>query len=205
MSRRIEFQHEWVSKTQGLIANIGCADDPLRISQLAPGRVINLDLNMWNVPDFIQCDAHHLPLKDNAVELALCGDILEHVPEPLQVLQEAKRISRRVVATIFEDYRLPSPGRHIEFAHKRQIESLQERGYSSTEEHLKSTGLCLGEFSESLLSHGSHIWWFSVEKIKEMVEALDMKVLYLQREPEVINEGRLFWNWLFAADKKEEV
>lgn len=202
MSRRIEFQHEWVKRTYGYIANLGCGEDPLQISKMAPGRVINLDLNAWNVPNFVQCDLHHLPLKDTAVELALCGDVLEHVVEPLEVLREAKRAALRIVATVFEDHRLPGPGRHVEFGQRSLVESVQGEGCATSEESLMRTGLCLGEFNEGLISHGPHIWWFTADILAEMIMALDMDVLYFGREPELINKGKLFWNYLFALERR---
>ncbi len=204
MSRRIQFQAQWVAITHGYIANFGCGEDPLQISQLAPDRVINLDLNMWKVPNFIQCDLHHVPLKDNSVETALLGDVLEHVIEPLEVLKEAKRISQRIVATVFEDHRLPSPGRHIEYGQKSLIDSIQEAGFSTSEESLKTMEpeRCLGEFSEGLLSHGPHIWWFTEEMLIEYIKELDMKVAHFTREPELINKGKLFWNYLFVLERE---
>lgn len=203
MSRRIQFQNEWVSQTTGLIANIGCGEDPLNISGQAPDRVINLDLNVWNVPNFIQCDAHHLPLKDDAVELALLGDVLEHVVEPLDILKEAKRISKRIVATVFEDFRLPSPGRHIEYGQQSLVDSVHEHGFESSEESLKTTGLCIREYNEGLLSHGPHIWWFTVEMLLDFIKQLDMNLVHFSREPELINKGRLFFNFLFVLEKVE--
>jgi len=201
LSRRIEFQHQWINSTFGYIANLGSGEDPIGVSQLAPGRVINLDLNVWNVPNFVQCDIHYLPLKDDSVEVALLGDVLEHVVEPLEVLKECKRIAQRIVATVFEDYRLPSPGRHIEYGQRSLIESVQGEGFATSEDSLMRTGLCLGEFDESLISHGPHIWWFTSEMLADMIRQLDMNVLYFAREPELINKGRLFWNYLFVLEK----
>lgn len=207
MSRRIEFQAHWVSQTAGRIANIGCAEDPLHISDMAPGRVINIDMNRWRLPNVIQCDAHHLPLKENAVELALLGDILEHVIEPLDVLKEAKRIAKRMVVTTFEDHRLPSPGRHVDFGQKSLKDSLEQFGFNSIEEQLLTTGVSAGTLPEAIMSHSPHIWWFTPKIIAELVQALDMNILYFGREPELVNISDhpcwLFWNYLLALEKKE--
>lgn len=42
-----------------------------------------------------QCNLQHIPLPDNAVDLVLCLEVLEHVGNPWQSLAELQRVTRR--------------------------------------------------------------------------------------------------------------
>ena len=42
--------------------------------------------------NFMQGDAHHLPFEDETFDLVYCRYLLEHVQEPLRVLQEMRRV-----------------------------------------------------------------------------------------------------------------
>lgn len=46
----------------------------------------------YKIPNFILCDAHHLPFKDNIFEKVFMYDLIEHVASPLKVLNEAFRV-----------------------------------------------------------------------------------------------------------------
>ena len=52
---------------------------------------IHLDLDDFPGVDLV-ADAHHLPLRDNSVNGVLCEVVLEHVPDPRQVIAEAFRV-----------------------------------------------------------------------------------------------------------------
>ena len=49
------------------------------------------------IPDFVQCDAQHLPFKDKAFTRSLLIDVLEHVDSPSQSLKELKRVTQKEV------------------------------------------------------------------------------------------------------------
>jgi len=59
-----------------------------------------VDLDLYNVPNFYQMDAHNLTFADKIFDVAVLGDILEHVKDPVQVLKEAKRVAKRLVITV---------------------------------------------------------------------------------------------------------
>ena len=48
----------------------------------------------------LRASADHLPLDDCVVSLALCMDIVEHVPDPAVLLREVRRVAPRVVLKI---------------------------------------------------------------------------------------------------------
>lgn len=64
--------------------------------------------NATRGPRFVQGDAHHLPLRDGAFDVVYARYVLEHVHDPLQVLQEMARVCRSggVVAVLENDISL---------------------------------------------------------------------------------------------------
>ncbi len=50
---------------------------------------------------FVLCDGSRLPFPDRSFDVALLANMLHHAPEPVRVLEEARRVSRRLV--ILED------------------------------------------------------------------------------------------------------
>ena len=73
------------------ILDIGSASGfTFRGTELEP-HVTFVDLDLYDMPNFLQMDAHHLTLPDQAYDVAILGDILEHVDDPVQVIREARR------------------------------------------------------------------------------------------------------------------
>lgn len=73
---------------QGVMVNIGAGD-----TKIHPN-MINLDLKAGPNVDII-ASADNIPLLDNSVDLVVCQEMLEHVPEPLDVLLEIHRVLRK--------------------------------------------------------------------------------------------------------------
>lgn len=82
------------------IVDIGCHD-----AEMFGDKATNVDLEVHDdVPNFIQADAHKLPFEDLEFDFAIMGELLEHVEDPLQVLNEAQRIAQIVVFTVPNEY-----------------------------------------------------------------------------------------------------
>lgn len=91
---------DWIRnrcKHAGTVLDIGCAESPL-----FPGwdNVTRIDLNEYDHPNFIKMDAHDLKFDDKSFDIAVLGEILEHVEDPVRVLQEASRVARQVIITV---------------------------------------------------------------------------------------------------------
>jgi len=95
----------------GKIADIGCSIggmfgeratnvDRCSIEQL---RNESKDPNLI-IPNFIHAEAEKLPFKDKEYDWAVLGDMLEHVDDPLVVLDEAQRIAKNVIITVPNEY-----------------------------------------------------------------------------------------------------
>ena len=62
--------------------------------------VIRVDLDEYDLPNFYRMDAHDLKFPDKFFDVAVLGEILEHVKDPVKVLSEAKRVAHRLVITV---------------------------------------------------------------------------------------------------------
>lgn len=89
------------------IVDIGC-----NIGELFGDKAVNVDRASFSdlrkesgnekleIPNFVQADAEDLPFEDFSFDLAYLGEILEHVDDPLVVLNEAQRVAHVIVFTV---------------------------------------------------------------------------------------------------------
>lgn len=84
--------------SEALVLDAGAGRGRFR-SEFAHTRYIGVDLAIgdakwdYSALDAI-CDLAHLPFGNNTFDVVICTQVLEHVPEPLQVLQEISRVLR---------------------------------------------------------------------------------------------------------------
>lgn len=103
--RQLDQLIEQVSPTPTRVLDVGCAEGTIarRVAQLTGATVTGFDLAdpsieaAWvNGPGpLVTGDAHHLPFEDNAFDLVLGLEVLEHVGDPHQVLAEMVRVAKR--------------------------------------------------------------------------------------------------------------
>jgi ubiquinone/menaquinone biosynthesis C-methylase UbiE len=119
-------RREWIlaqCKPNEKILNIGSGNGWIfKDSGLS---VIHVDIDKYNIPYFIQMDAHDLKFPDKSFDVAVLGELLEHVRDPVQVLKEAKRVAKKLVITT------PNEAEWISLY----------RPYQPIEERLAETGL----------------------------------------------------------------
>lgn len=84
---------------RGSCLDVGCGDMPYRPLLLSPpfqiSSYIGLDRRdnrVQNTPPDLFWDNDRIPLAAATVDCALCTEVLEHCPNPLQVLQEVQRV-----------------------------------------------------------------------------------------------------------------
>jgi SAM-dependent methyltransferase len=86
----------------GTLLDIGCGQSPYKPLLLSEGshisEYIGLDLEEnpthKNNPDLLW-DGSSIPLKDDSVDSILLTEVLEHVPEPIVLLKESKRVLKK--------------------------------------------------------------------------------------------------------------
>jgi SAM-dependent methyltransferase len=57
-------------------------------------------LNTKAIPNFIQCDALHLPFRENTFDEVYASHVLEHFKNPAMLLKEMLRVSKDLVTII---------------------------------------------------------------------------------------------------------
>jgi len=102
-------------KKDGIIADVGCGSGNI-LSYLNTGhrQLIGLDLYMnflryakAKVPDghFIRCDANCPPIKNQACDLVISTEVLEHLENPGLAIKELARISKDKIFVAIPDER----------------------------------------------------------------------------------------------------
>ena len=146
--------------------------------------VVRCDMDRWNHPNFVQCNAHNLPFKDKSFETAVLGEILEHVVEPCRVLREAMRVSRRIVITTPIEQEWDSSA----LPHTNTLDDTIKK-YGSLDEfyhNLKSRNKELIEkVSDLQENHSFHIREWTLDSFREFVEKCildNWQILELKKE-----------------------
>ncbi len=99
---------EWIYSKIDLnkkIVDIGCGDAYLwkRFNVYGHENVTLVDVDLYDHPNFVRADAHNLPFEDKTFDIALLCEILEHVRDPVQVLKEAKRVTKEKILITVPD------------------------------------------------------------------------------------------------------
>jgi len=99
---------EWLYSVVDLnkkIVDIGCGDAYLwkRFNVYGHENVTLVDIDSYPHPNFVRADAHNLPFEDKTFDIALLCEILEHVRDPVQVLKEAKRVTKEKILITVPD------------------------------------------------------------------------------------------------------
>jgi SAM-dependent methyltransferase len=74
----------------GLTLDVGCGKRPF-VKFIASERYVGLEQNVRLKPDVVS-NAAYLPFRDGVFDSLLCTEVLEHVPEPKQVIEEISRV-----------------------------------------------------------------------------------------------------------------
>lgn len=87
---------EWLRQNaRGRILDVGSSK-----GHTFGSRAVNLDIDLYDIPNFVRGDAHHLPFKDKSFDTVCLAEILEHVRDPVRVLSEARRVGKLVLITV---------------------------------------------------------------------------------------------------------
>lgn len=168
------------------VLNIGVGDQLNGFENISD--IVLFDMDRYAYKNFVQGDAHSLPFKDGSFDTVLIADVLEHVVDPIKVCREATRVGRRLVLSIFEEWRLGSEGRNIKFGH-------EVAGSPSVPANI------IESIPEEVISHRPHIWQYTDEMIKNLIISTRWDVVEFSKEPECIHQGHMWWNWFVILQK----
>lgn len=100
VSRRaiLSFLEQETPSLTGTVLDVGCGHQPYRsLLTAAPGvdRYVGLDLppTRYQRPDVVW-EGTAMPLRTSSVDSAVATELLEHVPDPLPLLREVRRVLR---------------------------------------------------------------------------------------------------------------
>lgn len=199
MSKRLEFQKMFAS---GRVVNIGCGEVPV---DFGPDTV-QVDMDVYNHKNFVKADAHNLPFEDDEFDTAVLGDILEHSVDPAQMLREAGRVAKKVVATIYEEWRLKDYGTTNKDFVDHMNNGIKEMGFASHYDYLKSLPVHKDKIVEVVPDdpenpHHPHIQEFTAESLMEFIKVSGLKIQIFTKFQEGVHEGRQTYNYLLIANK----
>ncbi len=206
---RVSFQWRCLLNVQGPVLDVGCCNDPNGFGH----RVVHFDYDDWGQyyrllgQAFIQGDAHHLTdyFPPESYELVIMGDILEHLPDPLQACREACKVTNKYLCmTIWEEWRGPGGDGQVAWSQQKYLEECADKDYA--------TSLFGGEYcipkDDMELSHWGHCQKFTDEDISLLVAQLcdefHMSPRALYKALEVVHEGHECFNWLVLLEKVNE-
>ncbi|MFH0861094.1 MAG: methyltransferase domain-containing protein [Candidatus Altiarchaeota archaeon] len=92
-----EFASKHVSKDSRVL-NAGSSDGQV-LDNLRLDNVVNVDIRKNNLKNFILGDCHELPFKDDIFDLCIFTEVLAFVQDPLRVIREIQRTSKKVLVT----------------------------------------------------------------------------------------------------------
>lgn len=95
-------RYDWLRlNASGKIVDLGSAG-----GHTFGDRATNVDIDLYDCPNFVRADISNLPFKDKEYDTACIGDTLEHVENPVQVLKEAARVAKKILITVPNEYKM---------------------------------------------------------------------------------------------------
>jgi len=89
-----------ITDKKAKIIDIGCNKGHL-FAGWDRTNITSLDIDKYDLPNFVQTDATKtLPFNDKEFDIAVLGEIVEHVENPVDVIREAMRISKKLIITV---------------------------------------------------------------------------------------------------------
>lgn len=92
----------WIRKQinkDAKIVDIGCNKGHL-FAGWDRTNITSVDIDKYDLPNFVQADAtKSLPFKDKEFDIAVLGEIIEHVDNPVDVIREVMRVCKKLIMT----------------------------------------------------------------------------------------------------------
>lgn len=96
--KRLNYLEHLVEPIPGqIVLDIGCAGN-MKVNKK---QVIGLDPYKENNPDIL-ADGRKIPFKSDKFDIVICSQVIEHVKEPLEIVNEAKRVTKQGGRVIVE-------------------------------------------------------------------------------------------------------
>ena len=185
------------------VLNVGCSTDPLGFGEGA----MHFDIDDWSKHHkyFTQGDVHQLPFPDQAYHTVLLGDVLEHVTDPQKAVVECARVAQvRFIMTVFEEWRLPGLGQHIEAGQELARKTVAAEGFESNMKKHESqfpTVVLANDDETPLLCHINQFSDADIDACVARVQAVGFKIVEYRKAYEARHEGHPWYNWLVCMER----
>jgi len=166
------------------IIDIGC-NQGHTFTDFNRKNIVSVDIDKYDIENFVQADAHNLPFKDKEFDTAILGEILEHVESPVQVLKEAKRIANKIVITVPNEYEWSEELRPFESAE----EAARKQGLT-IEEMAKRDNPAKELYSADGYKHLHHIRYYTFEMLENHLKEAEIKNYEISK---LIHDKFVFW------------
>jgi len=80
-----------VKSLEPVVLDIGCGEKPYQ-DMFGNCRYIGVNYSRVGAAPEIIGDALNLPVKSNSVDIVLCSQVIEHVPDPKKLVEESYRV-----------------------------------------------------------------------------------------------------------------
>lgn len=106
----IDCRFKWIKSKCGFndkIVDIG-GNDGHTFDDWNRDNVTTVDIDQYDIPNFIRADAENLPIADKTFDIACLNEVLEHIPNPVQALKEAARVAKsKIIITVPNEHEWP--------------------------------------------------------------------------------------------------
>jgi len=195
----IQHRYSFVKqRVAGRVLNIGCGNDPLELEKQLPGNVIQFDFDAWTHKNSVQGDAHSLPFRDKCFDVVVMADVLEHILYPTQALVEAKRVSDRLLASIFQEWSL-GHGQHVEEAQENHRVKTGFPDATDMLDEYRLTGDVVRSTPEAVYPHLLHINQFEWADLAEIIKRAGWQIVEQGVSVDGNHEGHALSSWLVEA------
>ena len=164
IEKRLAWMRNKVNK-KSKIVEIGCANGEVFKDYPNATRV---DIDEWHsVENFVKADAQDLPFKDKEFDVAILGEVLEHIEDPELAIREAIRVANRVIITVplEQEWHHPSA---VPFDTLEQEE--KDLGKDRSEIYKDSKDVTF--YKGDNYKHLRHCRWYTYESLgKDLIEA----------------------------------
>jgi hypothetical protein len=128
--------------------------------------ITTVDIDKHDVENFVQCDVEKgLPFKDKEFDVAVMGEICEHLKDPVLAMQEALRVAKKVIVTVPYEYEWPS---HYQPFYKAD-DKVKESGKTRHELAEEASSTVLEYHTDDNLDHLWHERHYTYDQFKKDV------------------------------------
>lgn len=151
------------------ILDIGSADGWIFKGTAFVQNVTSIDLDLYDIPNFIRMDAQDLKFEDNSFDIATLGEILEHVDDPIRVLKEATRVAKKIIITVPDEANWAK-----EYYPYDTVEEMTKRRRMTLEQIVKVSNPNTKEFCQDGYKHLFHERHYTEETLQADLKAAEI-------------------------------